>query len=234
MPGDSPRSPAISTGRSVDRLINFTDAVVAVAVTLLALPLVDISGPAHGQTVWAVMWDHGAQISTFLFTFYVVAIMWSAHIRILNEIRGYDGAIFWVNTTWLVAIVLLPWISAMYGEGERTQGGIGLLYWGTLALISFLGTMLGRHLQRHDDLLGRPDRDHVPVSRRSALRGMAFAGYFLAIGVVSLFLPMVASWMPLGIIPLSIWFRPARPAPAPLPMQGAPDGRAAHRTEEDT
>jgi hypothetical protein len=33
--------------------------------------------------------------------------------------------------------------------------------------------------------------------------------YFLLIGVASLITPAIASWLPLGIIPLSIWLRPA-------------------------
>ena len=67
------------------------------------------------------------QISTFLFTFYVVAIMWLAHNRILNEMRAYDPFIFWINTTWLAAIVLLPWISALYGESDN-RASVGVVY----------------------------------------------------------------------------------------------------------
>jgi hypothetical protein len=33
--------------------------------------------------------------------------------------------------------------------------------------------------------------------------------YFLLIGAVSVVAPDIANWMPLGIIPLSIWLRPA-------------------------
>ena len=34
--------PGIRTGRGLDRLVNFTDAAVAIAITLLVLPLVDL------------------------------------------------------------------------------------------------------------------------------------------------------------------------------------------------
>ena len=49
-----------------------------------------------------------------------------------------------------------------------------------------------------------------------------FRRYFLAIGVASLFMPAVATWMPLGIIPLSIWLRPADPAQGHLLEQRRP------------
>ncbi|MDO8307925.1 MAG: TMEM175 family protein [Actinomycetota bacterium] len=197
------------TGRSVDRLINFSDAVVAVAVTLLALPLVDIPGPTGDQTAWTVVSEHASEIWTFLFTFYVVAVMWLAHNRILNSIARYDVAIFWMNTTWLVAIVLLPWVSAMFGESE-SRSSVGVLYWGTMAAISLLGTGLGTHLRRHPELLSDEAVVLSPEDqRRVALRGPVLGLYFLLTAAVSIFAPDVANWMPLGIIPLSIWLRPA-------------------------
>ncbi len=42
----------------------------------------------------------------------------------------------------------------------------------------------------------------------TVLRGPVFAAYFLFIGVVFEFAPAIATWLPLGIIPLSIWLRP--------------------------
>ncbi len=208
-----------SRSRAVDRLINFSDAVVAVAITVLVLPLVDIASPGPDETVWTVLGDHAGQIFAFLFTFYVVAIMWQAHNRILNVIRDYDAATFWLNTTWLVAIVLLPWLSSMYGEAQsstdaRGASGVGLLYWSVLAVISMLGSSIAWHLRRAPALLmagvGADDR----ASRMTVLRGPVFAGYFLFIGLMFEVAPDVADWLPLGIIPLSIWLRPGRRQPA--------------------
>lgn len=196
--------------RSVDRLINFSDAVVAVAVTVLVLPLLDISGPDQGQTVWTVIGDHASELWTFLFTFYVVAVMWLAHNRILNAIGRYDPFIFWVNTTWLAAIVLLPWVSAMYGESSGGRSSVGLLYWGVMAAIALLGSLLGTHLRRHPELLSETAVTLSPQERRRvALRGPVLGLYFLLIGVASIVTPTLAAWLPLGIIPLSIWLRPA-------------------------
>jgi uncharacterized membrane protein len=199
-----------SSRRAVDRLINFSDAVVAVAVTVLVLPLVDISGPSEGQTVWDVFTDHAGQIITFLFTFLVVAIMWLAHNRILNRIRAYDGTIFWLNTVWLVAIVLLPWFSAMYGESHTgaNGAGTGLVYWVDLAVISAMGSLMSAHLRRRGELTHAEEAESPQAQLRAALRGPVFGGYFLLIGIVSLFAPSVASWMPFGIIVLSVWLRP--------------------------
>jgi len=207
--GVRPPARDLSTGRAVDRLINFSDAVVAVAITLMVLPLANVDGPAAGETILTVMRAHWPQLVTFLFTFYVVAIMWAAHNRILNVIRGYDPAIFWLNTSWLAAIVLLPWLTALRDSPSAASSGADCAYWWLLALISALGGMIGGHIRRHPELAGE-DAPKVHTDLATRLRSPAFTVLFLLIGVASLFSSFLSDWLPLLIIPLSIWLRPAR------------------------
>lgn len=200
-----------SRSRSVDRLIGFSDGVVAVAATLLALPLLDLN-PEEGESVWSMINSDPGPLVAFLFTFAVVAIMWSAHNRILNGIRDYDGAIFWLNTAWLACIVLLPWFSALYGESQMLGSGpdwpgAGVLYWGAMGVLSLLAGAMTWYLHRHPALLVDPRPG--PISP-TAWRSPVFGGYFLLIAAASVVAPTVAAWLPLGIIPLSIWMRPER------------------------
>ena len=106
----------IKDGRSFDRLINFSDAIVAVAITVLVLPIAGLSIERGEATVWEVLGDHRGEIITFFFTFFVVSVMWLTHNRAMNELRGYDGTIFWLNTSWLSIIAFLPVTSALYGD----------------------------------------------------------------------------------------------------------------------
>ena len=55
--------------RSFDRMINFTDAVVAIAITLQLLPLMDIKGPGDGASMWSVLLDNSSQLFAFLLSF---------------------------------------------------------------------------------------------------------------------------------------------------------------------
>jgi len=199
------------SGRSVDRLINFSDAVVAVAVTVLVLPLVDIPGPSGDGTVWQVLADNSGELFALLFTFYVVVVMWLVHNRIFNDLVKYDSTILWLNTTWLVGIVLLPWFSAMYGEGQDDHPSVGVLYWIVLAAISLTSWLMSRHLSQHPELLDPNTPRPNDAERRAAkLRGPVLGAYFLLIALTWQLLPAIAAWMALGIIPLSIWLRPAQ------------------------
>ena len=198
-------------GRALDRLINFTDAIVAVAITVLVLPLADLAISPQETSVWAVLGDHSGQIITFLFTFFVVAVMWKLHNRIFNQLVTYDMPIFWLNLVWVAVIVFLPVSSTLYGEGRDggtswsagNLNGASLLYWLSLASISGIGTIIGWHVRRNPQLMDPRVRAHAEASDwRARYRGIAYSSYFILIGVVSTFAPEVAAWMPIGIIPL--------------------------------
>lgn len=196
------------SGRAFDRLINFSDAVVAVAVTVLVLPIADITLTRGEDTVWKVLSDHAGQIITFFFTFFVVSIMWLTHNRIMNQMRGYDGVIFWLNTAWLSVIAFLPVTSTLYSDaGEdglggwfagASLGGSGMLYWGSLSLISLISALIALHARKNSHLYD-PEQI-VNHTWQSNSRGWIYSVYFLAIGVVSLFSTNVSSYMPLGLI----------------------------------
>lgn len=210
------RSRDIHTGRDFERLINFSDAVVAVAITVLVLAIVDIRPAPTDTSIWTTISDNAGQLYTFLFTFLVVGIMWLAHNRVLNQLRGFDGMIFWLNLFWLAGIAFLPWPSAMYGEGFMTSGepriaGLGLLYWMTLAFISIVGWLIAWHAQRVPELL-EPTRAHraLPPSSIGHYRGLVFAALFIVIGVATTIADALASWLPLLIIPVSMAFARVR------------------------
>lgn len=195
--------------RSMDRLVNFTDAVTAVAITLLVLSVINIRPQAGEQSVWQVIGDNSSQLTTFVFTFVVVAVMWQAHLRVFRRLIAFDATVFWLNLLWLIGIVLLPWTSALYGEGagvasSDTSGsggleGTGLLYWINLAIISVAAALVGLHANRRPELC-----DPAAVAVTSYRRGLIFASCFLIVGVATVVTPLFGSWLALLFIPLGI------------------------------
>ena len=196
----------------MDRLVNFTDAVVAVAITLLVLSIVDIRGDAQETTVWQIISDHSSEIITFAYTFVVVGVMWMVHNRTLSILRGFDSPVFFLNLFWLMGIVLLPWPSALAGEGigiayvptdeDYGRSGAGMFYWGTLAYIGLMAGLLSRHIETHPELVDPDARQ--PVSH--PLRRLAYPLVFLLFGVATLVSPVIGSWLPLLLIPIGIAF----------------------------
>lgn len=192
----------VRRGRGYDRLVNFSDAVVAIAITLLGLPLVDLDPPRGGTSVWQVLAEHGDKLWSFVVTFAVVAVLWLAHHRVFDDIDGYDGAILRLDVLWLLTIVFLPVPSAWMGEVGFAHG-VGVVYCGTLALNSFALWLIVGHVDRNPDLLTDEVRRNGGPPRSA--RSLVFAVYFLAVALLSVPAPEVASWAMLGLIPVSIW-----------------------------
>jgi uncharacterized membrane protein len=122
----------VRTDRGLDRLITFVDAVVAIAITLLVLPLVEVvATAAPDRDLAAVLAEDAAQFGAFLLSFVVIARLWRAHHRLVEEVGAYDSAFVLVNLGWVLTIVVLPFatqVVALYGSDR-------------LAIAAYIGTM---------------------------------------------------------------------------------------------
>jgi uncharacterized membrane protein len=63
---------------SVERIIAFSDGVVAIAITLLILPLTEIHA-AQGATLADIVVENGAELGSFALSFAVIANYWTIH-----------------------------------------------------------------------------------------------------------------------------------------------------------
>lgn len=210
----------VRSGRALDRLINFSDAVVSVAVTVLALPVVDIPGPTNGQTIWDVLIINSGRIQLFVMTFLVVSMLWGVHNRIVNNLGSYDTAIFFLTILWLLGFAFLPWPSRLSagpglhfefsGAATGDAGGAGVLYWLTLAYIAFIGTLTAGHMRRHPDLIDPAALGYWTAfqSSRARWRGAAFTAVFVLAAIASHFIFWLGSFILILAIPLAVYLRP--------------------------
>ena len=110
----------------LDRLVFFSDAVVAIAITLLALDLrLPRPGPEHLHWV-----DVGAQWRTgaaFLLSFVNIAGFWRMHYKFCTYLRHADDRLMTLNIGWLLFIVLLPFTTTLV-SGYFTDKPAMLLY----------------------------------------------------------------------------------------------------------
>lgn len=105
------------TEKSPERLVFFTDAVVAIALTLLVLPLTEIVPElvaAHGESIEAIT-GHEQQIGSFLLSFLVISRQWISHHRLFQHVQAYNQTLFLVNLAWLLTVVLLPFATQLVG-----------------------------------------------------------------------------------------------------------------------
>ncbi len=175
-------------GVPFSRLVSFSDGVVAVAVTVMVLPIVDIAGPSDGAGLLDVFSEHAGLLSAYFLTFYVVLSMWLAHHRTFDGMRAYDHVVFWLNGAWLATIALMPWPASLLGA-NGSGGGIGTFYWATLAVNSLMLQLISLRVVRRPELL----EPGIARAGRIGSRGPMFTATFLFLAVVSALAPSVAN-----------------------------------------
>ena len=147
-------------GRSAERLVTFTDAVGAIAVTLLALPLAEIPRE-FGQHGFDVVVHEGAlPLLTFAISFFVIARLWWAHHRIFEHVVRWDRPLVVLTLVWLFTIVLLAPVTALTdvsfpGEDSRPL----IAYIGVMTVSSALLAALSWHVRRHPGLTDGHDEE---------------------------------------------------------------------------
>jgi len=105
----------IEGGSGVDRLVYFSDAVFAIAITLLALEirLPEMHGPTTRELAQALI-GLLPHFYGFTISFWIIAVYWLAH-HIFHYIRAYDRRLLVINLLFLMWIVLMPFSASLLG-----------------------------------------------------------------------------------------------------------------------
>ncbi len=195
--------------RDLDRFLTFIDAIVAIAITLLVLPLVDLVGElGDGGSVRHLLEDNKAPIGAFFLSFLVIAQLWSAQHHLLRSVVGANEHLTRLLLLWCLTIVVLPFLTALVaGPGDAgEQATTKTLYVGTMAVGSFVLGVASLVIQRHPELRDSPDAPDVAVT-------FATAATFVVALAVMLAVPASSYW-PLLLLVLSdnlvSWGRVAR------------------------
>ena len=145
---------------SAERLVFFTDAVVAIALTLLILPLVDLVPEASrsGLGLGDLLRENLPELGSFLLSFVVIFRFWWAHHQLFRHVSGLSPALVCWNLVWLLSIVLLPWPTAIITAYETSPGSVAL-YIGTLVLSSGSLTALAVTILRNSALSAGRSRE---------------------------------------------------------------------------
>jgi uncharacterized membrane protein len=177
----------VGTPRGLDRLISFTDAVAAIAITLLVLPLVDLvpnAGAAGnaGDFLSAIV----PEITSFLISFLVIARLWIAHHAVFEHVEAYSSALLRLSLFWALTIVVLPLFTAMTAEFSSQSLVVGL-YIGTMTLSSASLTAMNILVHRSAAL----EADDYPLSRHSVFASAATTVSFIGALLIGVLIPVV-------------------------------------------
>ncbi|TGE20576.1 DUF1211 domain-containing protein [Hymenobacter aquaticus] len=145
----------------IERVILFTDAVFAIAITLLVIEIKvpELEHPTE-SAVQSVLAHLIPKFVGFLLSFFIIAIYWMAHHRIFRFVRRLDNRLLWLNLVFLLSIVIMPFTTAYQSEYSllRTPW---IVYSINIAFTGLMQTALQRHLRNHrHQLVADPEHEH--------------------------------------------------------------------------
>ena len=198
----STRYPRSSDQDDFGRVVSFTDAVFAIAMTLLVVEIGvperiagEVDDPAALLDAFA---DKGPLIFAFFLGCYVIGSFWVAHHRFMSWLAAVDRGFVVLTVVYLSFVALLPFPTGVLGEfGQNPISVVAFAL--NMAAISGMETVLLGHARRR-----RPFRREWPKDvYRWTLRGsLSPVLMFLASVPVAFVLPWLAIVMWFLAIPV--------------------------------
>jgi uncharacterized membrane protein len=137
----------------LERLIFFSDAVFAIAITLLSLeirlPTMDV--PMTNAELFHSILAIGPKYVAYIISFLVIGLIWAGHHRKFRLIRGYDGNLILLNLLLLMTIAFIPFPTSLlstYGNQTAT-----IFYASVMILASLFSLTIWWYVSYKDRLI---------------------------------------------------------------------------------
>jgi len=124
-----PRVDPLSQGAG--RLEAFSDAVMAVIITILALELRPPEGPSFPQLKEAL-----PGLFIYVLSFAFIALYWNNHHHLLRATTRISGAVMWANMFLLFWLSLIPVLTEWLHDERNYQHTIPAASFGIVALLA--------------------------------------------------------------------------------------------------
>lgn len=141
------------------RLEAFTDAVIAIILTILVLEL----NPPHSGSL-ASLWELRGVFGIYLVSFLTLMVYWNNHHHLFQLVKRIDWRVMWANSLFMLAISMFPFATSWVGEGHVDAFGPELIYGFVVLMANISYLLLVETLRRvngpHSELAALYNRQH--------------------------------------------------------------------------
>jgi uncharacterized membrane protein len=162
--------------RAVDRLFFFSDAVAAIAITLLAIDLPVPTGDSVSE-FWSSVRHNDGHYAAFVISFLVISASWSRHHDIFGYARRMDSRLRTINTVWLFMIILNPFATKLLTSQGNKDLYVHALRFSFYSLLQAVASAVLLVLLRY-----MVDHDLAPGIPASVVIGNTWQTYGLVVG----------------------------------------------------
>lgn len=190
------------TDHALERLVFFSDAVFAIAITLLVIEIhvPHLERGASDSAYWGALGNLIPNFISYAVSFFVIGLFWSGHHRAFTLADRYDGRIVLPNLLMLGAIAFMPFLTAFMGAHYGAAVPVRL-YWFWLCLIA-LANLRVNTMATGPTMVGAEVPAQAPHDVRRRSQSVLIGA--LASFLVSFVFPL-AAWVGMALIPLWIF-----------------------------
>jgi uncharacterized membrane protein len=191
----------VETGKAVDRIAGFSDAVFAFAMTLLAIGITvpEVAGEMTETRLSGILVGLIPNILSYFVCFFSVGLYWVVHHRMFRYVKRSDNGLIWINLALMLFVAFTPFPSSLlirFGDLSvawtvfaATMGTVGILSTRLWAYVTDEHRLVGPHL----------DQELVKLILR---RDVSPPFIFFVSIFISMLSPTAAELFTLGMIPV--------------------------------
>jgi len=192
----------VTDGSPLTRLEAFSDAIFAIAATLLVLeirvPQVVPNAPV--SELWSRLADLWPSYLAFVLSFGTILVMWVNHHNSIRMLCRTSKPFLYANGLLLLLVTFIPFPTALLARYIDTPfRAVATVCYAGYAVITNGAFLVWGAAMEAPVYLGRPEltRDHIARLNRQTIAGMAV---YLGTAVISWWLPVVG----LGLL-VALW-----------------------------
>jgi uncharacterized membrane protein len=190
----------------LERLILFSDAVFAIAITLLAIEIKVPEIEKHLVTEKSLLSGLGHLIPKFIgffVSFAIIGIYWTVHHRMFGFVVGYTPKLLRMNLIFLLAVALMPFSTGFYSEYLlRYKITPVVLYSVNICFLGLMNYLMWRHISNPKNNISEGITKLTDKLFR--LRAIMVPSIFLLFALIYITVdPKVAAFIP-AFIPLAV------------------------------
>jgi uncharacterized membrane protein len=191
----------------LERLILFSDAVFAIAITLLVIEIKipEITREELTEQKLLLGLRHLVpKFIGFLISFLIIGQYWTVHHRLFGYVINFNNRVLWLNMLFLLAIALMPFSTGFYSEYAAMPVVTPVIFYTcNIAALGIMNFLMWRYLSnpRHE----LTENLSPALSRYASLRALTVPIVFIICCIVYTINPVIAAFVP-ATLPLIMRF----------------------------
>jgi uncharacterized membrane protein len=180
-----------SSFKATTRLEAFSDAVFAIAITLLVLDLITVLHHDNGKSFMENCRDNWESFFAFVIGFITILVCWINHHIALEPVIKVNTRFFWINGFLLFLITLTPFPTAVLAEYLGKESHTALAVFGfNYFLISIAAYMICSYAYRHH-LIDEDHRTFYRAYRSIYLYAMFYTFITFLLSLITIIIPVI-------------------------------------------